>query len=615
MATKSGNQPAMTGKRTANFLTFALMAVVLLWWRAHTFAPAIDMLAHSNLWPEMSGPAEPLDCDEAAYGYMARRMADGAALYKDVTEYKPPGGYWFYFLAITLGGASEMTVRLMVLPVLVATLWLVGATARRFAGMIGAVFAMAAFVLMSTDPYVFGNGSNLEHLMNLFGIAAVWSFLNANDNSDDEREADASSVTNLRAEQRVRLFWLFVCGICVGLAATVKQVALIALVPIVFEFARSKSQWGGKLWGIFVTFAGFLVPWIIAGCILAAQGALADAFADVIEYSRALAKETPADANAPSIAFRWLTGNSDPRNGSLPWPFGRTDWLVWWGTGAWPLHLFAAACFLALILIRPFHGNPTQRILIWQYPLAWCMIALPGLYWQHYYLLLTPVSCLFVGILTGIVTRGAIRSPHAEQLELTGSNQDLQPKRVSISLKYMTLAAGAIVTFCMTARIQWIEYLTVPAEKLTVKYKGGTQWVSLRQLGVEISQRTVGWNPRPLLEVWGWQSPLLFYSGLDAPDRYFFTDPLAKAMIGKPHPLVGPRMERLMESLRAKRPELIFCGDIPFPELKSMLVRDYVASYTVGSTPDGRGLFVRKDRYQDFHEKTDRTIDLNRKPR
>ena len=37
------------------------------------------------------GAAEPLDCDEAAYGYMGRRMAAGAVLYKDLTEYKPPG--------------------------------------------------------------------------------------------------------------------------------------------------------------------------------------------------------------------------------------------------------------------------------------------------------------------------------------------------------------------------------------------------------------------------------------------------------------------------------------------------------------------------------------------
>jgi len=120
-------------------------------------------------------------------------------------------------------------------------------------------------------------------------------------------------------------------------------------------------------------------------------------------------------------------------------------------------------------------------------------------------------------------------------------------------------------------------------------------------LGRELKDRTENWQPRPTLEVWGWQSPLLFYSGLNAPDRYFFTDPLAKSNIGSNHPLTRPRIERLAKSLKSKRPELIFCGDVPFPELKAMLARDYIASSLVGSTPDFRGLFVRKDKYQDFH--------------
>ena len=164
-------------------------------------------------------------------------------------------------------------------------------------------------------------------------------------------------------------------------------------------------------------------------------------------------------------------------------------------------------------------------------------------------------------------------------------------------------AAGIVFSLAivLTARIQWLDYFEVPAESLTSKYKGGAQWISLRNLGEDIRRRTQEWETSPILEVWGWQSPLLFYSGLDAPDRYFFTDPLAKANIGKDHPSVRPRIEALTANLKSKRPELIFCGDIPFAELKSMLDRDYIASSLVGSTPDGRGLFVRKDKYQAFH--------------
>ncbi|HRK15422.1 MAG TPA: hypothetical protein PK490_14165, partial [Prosthecobacter sp.] len=44
---------------------------------------------------------------------------------------------------------------------------------------------------------------------------------------------------------------------------------------------------------------------------------------------------------APPFLVRWITGNADP-DGELPPPFGTTDYLVWWGTGSWPLWVAGA---------------------------------------------------------------------------------------------------------------------------------------------------------------------------------------------------------------------------------------------------------------------------------
>ncbi len=598
----------MYRRRPIDIIAFVLMAVLLVWWRAHTFAPRIDQLFGLKIWPEMSGAAEPLDCDEAAYGYMGRRMVAGAVLYKDLTEYKPPGGYWFYAISIAFLGASEMTIRLMILPVLIATLWLIGSITRKLSGTVGAIGGMAIFVLMSTDPYVFGNGSNLEHLMNFAVTAAVWFFLKAYEASQAEMRPDTETMAIRSRRSHRRDLWLMASGIAIGLAATVKQVALIGLVPVVFEFARSKSMPDRKLAGIAMCVAGFAVPWVLAVAILAAQGATNEARTDVFEYSRALASDTPADPKAPSFLYRWLTGNADPRNGALPWPFGRTDWLVWWGTGAWPLHALTLAVFLASLKFAPARATPVKRLVLWQFPVAWGMIVLPGLYWQHYYLLLAPVSSLLVGTAIGFAFRWShlgsddegIESETARRIPPIGSHVDHKFREIAST--GLLLAMGLVVG--LTGRIQWNDYFVVPAETLTAKYKGGAQWISLRKLGREIKDRTQGWSPQPTLEVWGWQSPLLYYSGLDAPDRYFFTDPLAKANIGKDHPQVRPRLEALTASLKSKRPELIFCGDIPFRELKAMIDRDYIATSLVGSTPDGRGMYIRKDKYQDFHART-----------
>ena len=121
--------------------------------------------------------------------------------------------------------------------------------------------------------------------------------------------------------------------------------------------------------------------------ILIAQGAGPAAYEDIVRYGRALATDTLPEPHAPSGLVRWLTGNADPR-GKLPWPFGATDYLVWWGTGSWPLWLAAVPC-AGLPAVRP--GSDAGRRLVAAWTLAaWVQVVLPGLFWQHYYLLPTP---------------------------------------------------------------------------------------------------------------------------------------------------------------------------------------------------------------------------------
>ena len=55
----------------------------------------------------MAGASEPLDCDEAAYAYIGHRLLKGDVMYRDLTENKPPLGYWLYALAVALGGSTS----------------------------------------------------------------------------------------------------------------------------------------------------------------------------------------------------------------------------------------------------------------------------------------------------------------------------------------------------------------------------------------------------------------------------------------------------------------------------------------------------------------------------
>src|SRR5262245_36500138 len=150
-----------------------LLVILDVWYRAHTFAPELRDRLGANTWPGTLGPSEPLDCDEAAYAYIGHRILHGDVLYRDLTENKTPLGYWLYALAVGLGGYHEIAVRIMPVPFILVTIAIVWWIAGRLAGQMSACVAAGLYVLLSTDPFLFGNGSNLEHFINFFSVASL----------------------------------------------------------------------------------------------------------------------------------------------------------------------------------------------------------------------------------------------------------------------------------------------------------------------------------------------------------------------------------------------------------------------------------------------------------
>ncbi len=548
--------------RFRDALALFILLILALWWRGHTFGPDVKAATGWTLWPVVRGETEPLDCDEAAYAYIGRRVVAGDVLYKDLTENKPPGGYALYILAVWLGGATEITIRLLPLPMVLLNVALVWMLARRLAGATAGTAAAIAFILLSTDPYLYGNGTQLEVPINLFATAGLLAMVRAID-------SPSSSPRSQRA-------WIFAAGLGVGLAALVKQVAILH--AAVFALAILWPKRPNRLRDLLALFAGVLVPWIIAAIVLAAQGALGAAFNDVFRYGAALAADTPPDSHAPPALLRWITGNADP-SGVLPPPFGDTTYLVWWGNGTWPLWIAGTLGTMALLR----GPRPARRLTACWTIASWLQVAAPGLFWAHYYLLPTPG----LAIATGTLLADALRSLRAAK----------GPRRLLAALLALTAAAAIAGTLFIQVR----DYLLVPSSELTVRYKGGRQWVELRRFGRDVARRTRNWNDKPIhLHVWGWQSPLYIYSGLDTVTPQFFADPLARAFANRPHTQVTPRITRMIADLKRQPPDLISCGEIPPPALKQWLDRAYLPSRSAFVLPDGRGFWIRQDRYADF---------------
>ncbi len=539
-----------------------LIMLLAVWYRAHTFEAHVRGQLGVNLWPGVAGPTEPLDCDEAAYAYIGHRILHGDVLYRDLTENKPPLGYWIYTLAVALGGYNELAIRVMPIPFVVAAIALVWWISHRLGGLGAACVSAGIFIVLSTDPFLFGNGANLEHFINFFAVASLGLFIFAWDRADR---------------------WpLWTAGVFLGAAALVKQVAIVpALIfapALVLRSWAKADRWPARvargLIDVFVFALGIITIVALAATILMARGAGRSAFVDIFQYGQALATDTLPEPDAPPGLLRWITGNADP-TGRLPWPFGATNYLVWWGSGSWPLWL-ASIPALAYLLLSP--GTTAQRRLLAGWTLAaWAQVILPGLYWPHYYLL--PIAGVAIAVAvclndaTLVLARAFWTGDRAASPNNPGGATSVRrPTGIAACAALILATAIGGTTF-----LQIRDYLLVPPEELTIRYKGGRQWVVLRALGHELARRATIWV-EPRLYIWGWQSPLHFYSGLDSPTRHFFVDNLLRDQADRDHPLIQPRTEEIIEALRRRPPELIFTGYRPFRALRTFLTERYVPS-------------------------------------
>ena len=579
-------------------LILVLLMMIDVWYRAHTFGPDVRAATGMNLWPMTVGEGEPLDCDEAAYAYIGHRILQGDVMYRDLTENKPPLGYWLYTMGVAIGGYRELAIRLMPIPFILTTIAVVWWIAMRLGGPGSASLAAGLYVLLSTDPFLFGNGSNFEHFINLFTAFSLGLL-----------------IAGWNRESR---WWIFGAGVCLGAAALVKQVAIVhamVFVPALLLRARFRDpdrprRWVRGLVDVLVLGLGIASIAAVAASIVLAGGAGRPAFDDIVHYGGALATDTLPEPNAPSRIVRWLTGNADPR-GRLPWPFGTTDYLVWWGSGSWPLWLASIPALAYLVFGKPTDAR--QLLAAGWTGAAWLQVALPGLYWPHYYLLPIP------GVVIAIAVTLADGASHLARVFRSNGRSRLRPatersgdgapsyksaRRSDSTVRGIFWPACATLALVAaiggTLYIQVRDYLGVAPEQLTIRYKGGRQWVALRAIGRDLARRATIWG-RPHLYVWGWQSPLNFYGRMDSPTRHFFVDNLLRDQADRGHPLIAPRTDEIMATLRRRPPELIFAGYAPFKALRDFLNESYLPSQRVFH--DGRtalGLWIRRDSYGKF---------------
>jgi len=294
---------------------------------------------------------EPFDRDEGQYATIAQEILRGGLPYRDVIEIKPPGTFYLYALAITLFGATTEAVRVFTAFYSLLTIIAVFGVARLIAGVRSGLCAALVYGVFSTFPLLQGT-SNSEVFLVLPLTLGVWLFL-------------------LGAESKQRLHFSL-SGLCAAFALLIKPVALpiIALQLLLFFFIRpGEGRWKEKVLNISV----FLLPVFALAAVTLSyfylRGGLNDLLYWTIEFPRHYKN---VEVIGPSLGKVLIILASTLE---LPVIFGISSalWLAATRrtvTGMMPLFMIIATCLA---------------------------IALPGKYFQHYFIMIMPFLAIPAG--------------------------------------------------------------------------------------------------------------------------------------------------------------------------------------------------------------------------
>ncbi len=209
--------------------------------------------------------------DDQLFGTFGWRVWQGARLYVDVWDNKPPGIYWINALGMLLGRGSYMGVIVLCALAIAAALaaFFVISASLYYRGAAALATVLASFYI--THGFYEGGSNRAETFLIAFELVAVALYV--------------------RGFVRDRWWVWFLAGVCCGCALLFKQVGLAAwgamgLHTIALVLLR-KLPWRAGLRRCLLLGAGPACVLALAALALAAQGTLLEAWYAVVEFNRA----------------------------------------------------------------------------------------------------------------------------------------------------------------------------------------------------------------------------------------------------------------------------------------------------------------------------------------
>jgi hypothetical protein len=408
----------------------------------------------------------PLERDEGEYAYSGQLMLQGIVPYSLAYNMKLPGTYVAYALIMAVFGESPAGIHAGLLLTNAATVILLFLLTKKLFGPLAGLAAGSSYALLSTSESVLGLAGHATHFVVLPALAGILILLHA-----------------IESKRKVLYF---LSGLLLGMAFLCKQPGLFfvlfgALFLVAMEWRTGKDwlAWA-RHFGIYS--AGTIIPFALTCVILFFAGALGKmwfwTFSYGTQYASALTFSegwqqfsTMAFSVVEPAASLWILAAIGLA--ALAW-----DSRIWW------------------------HAVFTIGFLLF----SWAAVC-PGFYFrQHYFILVLPAVCLFIGIAV---------SSAAHEL-----SQHL-PSAAAIAIPLLILFAAIAVSVARQSDI-FFRFSALTACRAVY---GNNPFPEAQVISEYLNQHS---SPNARIAVIGSEPEIYFYSRRHSATGYIYTYPLVE---------------------------------------------------------------------------------------
>ena len=469
----------------------------------------------------------PLERDEGDYAYIAWLINDGGVPYRDAFDQKPPGVYFIYLGFMKLFGFTTEGLHFGLYGWTLGTILFVYLVASRVLSPVAGILAAAMFSVGSISPAFLGTAANTESLMVLPLAAAA--FL-------------ASAVL---AQRDAPLSRCLLCGLMVGAATTLKQVAVtdgafFALVIVVATIqARRTPQ--ALLARVAAVALGAAVAWIPLLAYFAAKGAVSNLLGDALLHNLRYSSIVPL-SDYPENFFHTF------RLSLIPY--------------IWP---YMAMALLGLVVMALRRGRGETEGFVWWFVPGWLLASfigasVGGFFRQHYLLQTLAPLALLAGYFLDVATR-----------------------RVPSALVRGALCAAAVV---LPLVLNVRTFFVYSPDQLSNVIYPGNPFVESKRVADLVRRQTA---PADKVLIVGSEPKILFYAQRHSASRYILTYPLMMDLEG-----AAERQVEMVAEAEAARPPLVVVVNVfashlagpstsgyLFERVTALLEREYVRIYPI----------------------------------